>query len=75
MRVFDYQCKNTHIFECFVKDDSAQYCPQCNEIGSRMISAPRISLDPTSGHFPGATMKWLNARDQKIAIERKATQE
>lgn len=75
MRIFDYQCKNAHVFECFVRDESEHYCPQCDEIGSRMISAPRVYLDPTSGHFPGATMKWLNSRDKQIAKELKANQE
>ena len=75
MRVFDYQCKNGHVFERFVRDDSAQHCPQCDEVGSKLLCAPRVYLDPTSGHFPGATMKWLNSRDKQIEKERKATQE
>lgn len=75
MRVFDYQCKNAHVFECFVTDESEQHCPHCNETGSRMISAPRVYLDPASGHFPGATMKWLNSRDKQIAKELKANQD
>jgi hypothetical protein len=75
MRVFDYQCRNTHVFECFVRGNEDCYCPQCDEIGSRMICAPRVYLDPTSGHFPGATMKWLNSRERQIAKELKANQE
>ena len=75
MRVFDYQCKNAHVFECFVRGEEDHHCPQCSEIGSRMLCAPRVHLDPTSGHFLGATMKWLNSRDKQIAKELKANQD
>jgi hypothetical protein len=40
-------------------------------IGRRIISAPTVVLDPISGAFPGATMKWARDRQQKIKKERK----
>jgi hypothetical protein len=46
-------------------------CPECGNDSSRIISAATVVLDPISGAFPGATMKWARDRQQKIKKERK----
>ena len=37
-----------------------------------MISPVRSKLDPISGDFLGATVKWMKNREQKLKQERKA---
>lgn len=74
MRVFDFKCSEGHINEAFVKTDEVDNirpCPDCGGDSSRIISAPTVVLDPISGAFPGATMKWARDRQQKIKKERK----
>lgn len=73
MKVFDFQCEQGHINEAFVRNDELgdRPCPDCGGNSSRMIAAPRTVLDPISGAFPGATMKWARDREQKIKQERK----
>lgn len=74
MKVFDYQCKEGHIHEAFVRNDEHgdRPCPTCGGNSSKIISATTTVLDPISGAFPGATMKWARDRQQKIKQERKA---
>jgi hypothetical protein len=45
-------------------------CPECETPAHMKISAVRSALDPISGDFPGATMKWENNRKQKMAQEK-----
>jgi anaerobic ribonucleoside-triphosphate reductase len=71
MKVFDFQCKQGHIHEAFVRTAEDQICPDCGEASSKIISATKTVLDPISGSFPGATMKWARDREQKIKHERK----
>jgi len=51
--------------------DEDRICPECGETSSKIISATKTVLDPISGSFPGATMKWARDREQKIKRERK----
>jgi hypothetical protein len=71
-RIFDFQCAKGHITEKYV-DDSVKViqCPHCANDASRLISAPRISLEGISGDFPGATMAWEKRRESHIKYERK----
>jgi hypothetical protein len=71
MKVFDFKCKQGHIHEAFVRSEEDHPCPECGEMSSKIISAPMTVLDPISGAFPGATMKWARDREQKIKRERK----
>ena len=74
MKVFDFQCEEGHIKEAFIRsgeEDQTRPCPVCGANSSRIISAPTVVLDPISGAFPGATMKWARDRQQKIKKERK----
>lgn len=74
LRIFDFQCPNGHIFEQFIDSQLKQVpCTQCSEIADRMISPVRSVLDPISGSFPGATMKWARERAVKLEKERKAS--
>jgi predicted nucleic acid-binding Zn ribbon protein len=71
---FSWECGNK--FEALVlRDVKETDCPQCDLTAKRVISAVRCSLDPTSGHFPGATEKWIKAREQKMALESKAAEQ
>lgn len=76
MILFDFMCKVGHVNEKLVPRGTEQIdCPQCNEVATKVIPAVRCSLDPTSGHFPGATDKWVRAREQKMKLERKAAEQ
>jgi hypothetical protein len=71
-RIFDFQCAKGHITEQYV-DDSVKViqCPHCANDASRLISAPRISLEGITGDFPGAAMAWEKRRKSHIKYERK----
>jgi hypothetical protein len=76
MILFEFTCKHGHLNEKLVSRETRQIdCPECDEVATRVISAVRCSLDPTSGHFPGATDKWIRAREQKMGLERKAAEQ
>ena len=75
LRIFDFQCPNGHIFEAFIDSELKQLpCTQCTDIADRLISPVRSVLDPISGTFPGATMKWARDRAVKLDKERKASE-
>ena len=71
-RIFDFQCAKGHITEKYV-DDAVKViqCPHCANDASRLISAPRISLEGITGDFPGAAMAWEKRRESHIKYERK----
>jgi hypothetical protein len=59
MRVFDFVCRNGHVRENFVPNETSEVkCPSCGEVARKMVSAPNIKLEGWSGSFPGAAMKW-----------------
>ena len=71
-RYFDFQCAKGHVTEKFVDDSvTVVQCPHCGNDATRLISAPRISLDGCSGDFPTAADAWVNRRNSHIAWERK----
>ena len=71
-RYFDFQCAKGHVTEKLVDDSvTVVQCPHCGNDASRLISAPRISLDGCSGDFPTAADAWVNRRNSHIAWERK----
>lgn len=73
-RMFDFECKNSHITESFVDVETRDVqCGECGEVATRIISPATISLDPCSGSFLGATAKWSRMRAEKLALERKTT--
>jgi hypothetical protein len=71
-RIFDFQCAKGHVTEKYVDDSvTVVQCPHCGNDATRLISAPRISLDGCSGDFPTAADAWVNRRNSHIAWERK----
>ena len=71
-RIFDFQCAKGHVTEKYVDDSvTVVQCPHCGNDATRLISAPRISLDGCSGDFPTASDAWVNRRNSHIAWERK----
>ena len=76
MILFDFQCEQGHVNEKLVSRETREIdCPHCEKVAKRVIPAVRCSLDPISGHFPGATDKWVRSREQKMALERKAAEQ
>ena len=71
-RMFDFQCAKGHITEKFI-DDSVKVVqgPHCGNDATRLIAAPRVSLEGITGAFPGAAMAWEKRRESHIAWERK----
>jgi hypothetical protein len=64
-KIREFRCASNHTEERFVDDNvTAGYCKQCGMANKRIISAVRCKLDPTTGDFPGATMKWIKEKEQ-----------
>lgn len=57
-KLFDFRCTNNHTFEAFVEADVFTSRCKCGTEAKRLISPVKCSLDPISGHFPGATDRW-----------------
>ena len=75
MMLFDFKCDSNHVTEKLVKSDTTDIeCPVCGNKALRQISAVRSKLDHISGDFPGATMRWVKQREQKIKHERKTSE-
>lgn len=71
--LFDFTCEDGHTNEHFVSSETTTVeCKTCGKLATRIVTPPRIHLDPLSGDFPGSTFKWAKARDQKLQQERKA---
>lgn len=69
IRVFNFECKNNHITECFVDSDVQQTtCSVCGELASRVMSAPRFKLDGVSGDYPTATQQWERKHVEAAAV-------
>ena len=78
MPLYDYYCeKCDEVFEAMVSIDRRMNypCPKCGTMSHMKMRAPRIGLDPISGDFPGATIKWERNRKQKMAQEAKQNKE
>jgi hypothetical protein len=73
IRVFDFECSECgSIEEKFIHSDvRTSVCSTCNQQSNRLIASPRSKLDPHSGDFAGATIKWAKQRQKQIEIERK----
>lgn len=59
----DYRCPKGHITEHLVEPGSHVRC-DCGLQAHRIISPVNCQLDPISGHFPGATMKWIKEHER-----------
>lgn len=71
-KLFDFQCQEGHVTESFVNNDVLESdCKVCGQTAARILTAPRVFLDPISGDFPGATMSWAAKREKHMKYERK----
>jgi hypothetical protein len=71
--MIDFRCDNGHTTEKLIDSKATEIeCPECSLTANRIISPVRSLLDPLSGDFAGATMKWARDRERKIQKERKA---
>lgn len=71
-RLFDFLCEEGHSQERLVSDEVTKLpCEVCGKDSNRVISAPRINLEPFSGIYPQATARWERNRAEKMKIERK----
>jgi hypothetical protein len=74
LRVFDFLCSNDHLSESFVNSVTREInCPVCGQTALRQIGTPRVSLEGTTGSFPGAAMQWERKHAQKLKAEQKAS--
>jgi len=58
-KVYDFRCKNGHIFEEFVEGTVTTSRCGCGADATRMVSAPSFHLDGSDPGFAGAHMKWV----------------
>lgn len=74
--LFDFTCKNSHTVEHFVDTNTKEVqCSECGEMATRILSAPRIYLEPFSGDHPSSYDRWNRVRAEKLALERKQNAE
>lgn len=71
-RIYEFGCSEGHITERFIDESfRTTECAECGLPAGRVVSPVTSVLDPISGTYPGATMKWARYRQQKIQQERK----
>jgi putative FmdB family regulatory protein len=65
-KLFDFRCSTCKTkFEVLTEATDTVRCNKCGSPSHRVISPIRCQLDPTSGDFPGATMKWIREHESK----------
>lgn len=77
-RIFEFICvgDEPHTFEKYTDENNrTAVCPQCGELSNRIISPSLISLEGYSGNYPGAAMKWVKQRKEKLRQEQKQNAE
>ena len=69
--LYEYRCRTDGVFEAWKPLDERYEapCPKCGRLCPKILSAPRVKLDPLSGDFPGATMSWTKKREEKMRQE------
>lgn len=71
-RLFMFKCEESHITESFVDETVKEIkCYECDGKATRIISPPRIYLEPFSGDHPSASDRWERNRAEKLRLERK----
>ncbi len=71
-RVYDYKCANGHVNEHMVKGSpDTQKCKSCSALSTRQLSSPRALLEPFSGDFAGASLKWAKQHERARVHEEK----
>jgi len=71
-RMYEFACKNGHRIEKLTDYETVNVQCECGEKSHRVMSAPAISLEGWSGHFPGAAAQFDRKHREKLAAERKA---
>lgn len=75
-RLFEFECKNSHITEQFVDETvKVSQCRECDEMATRIISPTGIYLEPYSGLYPSAYDRWTRVRAEKLQQEKKRNAE
>jgi len=75
-KFFDYRCASGHVNEYMVKGSpDSMLCKECHGLATRQLSSPRSMLDPFSGDFAGATIKWAKDHERGRAKAEKANPE
>ena len=64
-KVYDYKCTLGHLNEHMVKGSpDTQLCKTCKAESTRQLSSPRPVLEPFSGDFAGASLKWAKQHER-----------
>jgi|TARA_R110000744_G_scaffold48640_4_gene106105 hypothetical protein len=75
-RFYDFKCVSGHINEHMVKGSpDFMKCKECDAIATRQLSSPRSYLEPFSGDFAGASLKWAKNHEQGRVQAEKANPE
>jgi len=74
-RIYDFLCPDGHVVEKYIEIDTTIIpCEICNQEAIRVVSFAGPCLDPISGDFPSATLRWARGRQAKIKAERKVAE-
>lgn len=77
-RIYEFICtgEDNHVFEKYTSEENRTVvCPHCGELSNRIISPSLISLEGYTGNYPGAAIKWVNQRKEKLRQEQKQNAE
>jgi hypothetical protein len=74
-KVFDFRCKNGHIFEEFVEGRTTTSRCKCGSDATKIVSASNFVLDGSTGDFPGRHMKWVREHEKAGRKGREAQRE
>jgi hypothetical protein len=75
-KFYDYKCVLGHIHEHMVKGSpDTQTCKTCKADTTRQLSSPRPVLEPFTGDFAGASLKWARNHERGRAKAEKANPE
>ena len=74
IRVFDFRCKNGHLFEEFVDSTTTTTSCGCGAVATKVVSATPFVLDGSTGDFPGRHMKWVREHEEAGRRGREARQ-
>tara|TARA_R110000787_G_scaffold18482_1_gene56619 strand:+ start:26592 stop:26825 length:234 start_codon:yes stop_codon:yes gene_type:complete len=69
--LFDFKCKNGHVFEELVEKKTHATRCSCGLKAKRTISPIKSQLEGISGDFPDASDRWVKNRESHIKYERK----
>jgi hypothetical protein len=64
IKVYDFKCTNSHLFEEFVEAGTTTSRCGCGANATRVVSATQCVLEGASGDFPGRHMKWVREHEQ-----------